>query len=225
MRHYGVSDEKIHELPHAIDADRFAQTASLDGGQKIRQKLGIKTDGFVFAFVGKMIEKKRPIQAVAAFRQHLKRFPDDHLLMVGSGPLEDDVKAAAADVTNAHYMGFVNQRELPKVYAASNSLMLISDGGETWGVVANEALACGLSLVVCEEAGCFPEFVERQKVGFGCDASVRGIAKALHQARTTVVDPTRIAATVAGFEASAVARKLNETILDVVRIERASEAA
>jgi glycosyltransferase involved in cell wall biosynthesis len=54
----------------------------------------------------------------------------------------------------AVFAGFRNQRALPACYVAADWLVLPSDGRETWGLVANEALACGLPVVVSQSAGC-----------------------------------------------------------------------
>ncbi len=56
-----------------------------------------------------------------------------------------------------HVAGFQNQTELPAWYAAADVLVLPSDGGETWGLVVNEALACGTPAVVSDAVGCAPD--------------------------------------------------------------------
>jgi glycosyltransferase involved in cell wall biosynthesis len=45
-------------------------------------------------------------------------------------------------------------------------LVLPSDGGETWGLVVNEAMACGLPAIVSDAVGCAPDLVEDGKTGF-----------------------------------------------------------
>jgi glycosyltransferase involved in cell wall biosynthesis len=42
---------------------------------------------------------------------------------------------------------------MPSVYAAADVLMLTSDQ-ETWGLVCNEALACGRPIAVSDAVGC-----------------------------------------------------------------------
>jgi glycosyltransferase involved in cell wall biosynthesis len=51
-------------------------------------------------------------------------------------------------------LGFVNQRDLPTVYAAADCLVLPSDYGETWGLVVNEALSSGVPAIVSNRCGC-----------------------------------------------------------------------
>jgi glycosyltransferase involved in cell wall biosynthesis len=64
----------------------------------------------------------------------------------------------------ASFTGFLNQSELPAAYVAANVLVLPSDGGETWGLVVNEAMACGLPAIVSDAVGCAPDLVD--KTGF-----------------------------------------------------------
>jgi glycosyltransferase involved in cell wall biosynthesis len=62
-------------------------------------------------------------------------------------------------------MGFVNQSELPAVYASADLLVLPSDGQETWGLVVNEAMACGIPAVVSDAVGCGPDLIDPGRTG------------------------------------------------------------
>jgi glycosyltransferase involved in cell wall biosynthesis len=54
-------------------------------------------------------------------------------------------------------LGFQNQTAMPACYAAADCLVLPSNARETWGLVANEALACGRPVVVSDAVGCAPD--------------------------------------------------------------------
>jgi len=46
-------------------------------------------------------------------------------------------------------------------------LILPSHGpGETWGLVVNEAMACGLSVIVSNKVGCASDLIAENKNGF-----------------------------------------------------------
>jgi glycosyltransferase involved in cell wall biosynthesis len=62
-------------------------------------------------------------------------------------------------------LGFRNQTEMPAAYAAADCLVLPSDGRETWGLVANEALACGRPIIVSDACGCAPDLARDGRVG------------------------------------------------------------
>ena len=63
------------------------------------------------------------------------------------------------------FAGFLNQGEIPAAYAACDALVLPSDYGETWGLVVNEAMACGVPAVVSDAVGCGPDLVEEGQTG------------------------------------------------------------
>lgn len=44
--------------------------------------------------------------------------------------------------------------------------MLPSDGGETWGLVVNEAMACRLPAIVSDAVGCAPDLIDEGRTGF-----------------------------------------------------------
>lgn len=160
LRFFDIPDERIFASPHAVDNDRFAQACVLRRSAiraEIRREHDLPRDAFVVLSVGKLEPKKRPldiIAAVAAMR------PRPHLAFVGSGEMYVDIRrAAAAAGVPLTMIGFVNQAELPRVFAAADCLVLASDARETWGLVVNEALAGGLPCVVADSAGCAPDLV------------------------------------------------------------------
>jgi glycosyltransferase involved in cell wall biosynthesis len=92
--------------------------------------------------------------------------PKAHLVFVGAGPLETTLQKLQRDlsVTNVHWEGFVNQSALPAYYRASDVLVLPSRF-EPWGLVVNEAMACGTPCIVSDVVGAGPDMVEGQDTG------------------------------------------------------------
>jgi glycosyltransferase involved in cell wall biosynthesis len=170
LRHYRVPECRIHRVPHMIDVDRFAvasgQARKTGAAAHLRETYGVAPDETVFLMVGKMIRKKRPLLALDAFSR-LRPDARATLWIIGDGPLEGEVDAMiAARALNVRRVGFVNQTELPTYYAAADCLVLPSDADETWGLVTNEAQACGLPAIVSAEAGCAPELIEDGLTGW-----------------------------------------------------------
>ena len=87
-------------------------------------------------------------------------------MIAGSGPLEAAVCAQALALgVPLHMLGFCNQSEMPGAYAAADVLVLPSTGRETWGLVANEALACGCPVVLSDAVGSAPDLAADARVG------------------------------------------------------------
>jgi len=90
-----------------------------------------------------------------------------HVLMVGTGPLENELRGfVQTNNLPVSFAGFLNQTEIPSAYAIADCLVLPSDCGETWGLVVNEAMACGIPAIVSDRVGCGPDLVEEGVTGF-----------------------------------------------------------
>ena len=112
-------------------------------------------------FCGKLIEKKRPLDVLKALDVFRRDKATVHLLVVGDGCLRKECEAfVAAKQLPVTFAGFLNQKEMPKAYAACDALVLPSGHAETWGLVVNEAMACGLCAIVSDRVGCGPDLVE-----------------------------------------------------------------
>ena len=62
---------------------------------------------------------------------------------------------------------------------------MLPSAGETWGLVVNEAMACGVPAVVSEAVGCAPDVVENGVTGaVFADGDVDGCARALESVLT-----------------------------------------
>jgi glycosyltransferase involved in cell wall biosynthesis len=120
----------------------------------------------VFLFAGKFIEKKRPLDFVRALAEADRRGAAVAGLMVGDGPLRADCEAAASEMgAPIRFAGFLNQSQMVSAYAAADVLVLPSDGRETWGLVVNEAMACGRPAIVSDAVGCGPDLVLAGRTG------------------------------------------------------------
>ncbi len=170
---YGVPAKRLYFAPHFVDCEYFkisAETAESSGQcSRIRRQYGIPENAFVYAFVGKLIEKKRPGDFLEGIRRYLQQDNgrDIHALVVGDGPLGTSLrKAAEALGDRVHFTGFVNQSEIPAYYRVADVVVLPSDARESWGLVVNEAAACGRPAIVSEEVGCTPDLIDNEHTGF-----------------------------------------------------------
>ena len=166
--HYGAPAERIFLVPHAVDAKQMGSDS--ERLQSIRSELrghwALDENSIVFMFAGKFIDKKRPMDFVRAASEAAARVASVQGLMVGDGPLrtlcEDFVRA---NHTPIRFAGFLNQSQIVEAYVAADVLVLPSDGGETWGLVVNEAMACRRPCIVSDRVGCGPDLVRVGETG------------------------------------------------------------
>ncbi len=166
--HYGAPQNRVFHVPHVIDEAGFLSRAESLHAERnaIRKTWNLPADATIFLFAGKFIAKKNPLDFLRALEIAVRA--DAHVvgLMVGDGPLRPScqslVSSAGLPVT---FSGFLNQSEIIKAYIAADCLVLPSDGGETWGIVVNEAMWSGLPCIVSDQVGCGPDLVAGQGTG------------------------------------------------------------
>ena len=134
--------------------------------RQLRKDLGIRDDDTVFLFMAKFIDRKRPLDLIAAAAKN-HAAGNSHVIFVGDGALLETCRntISANKLTNVHLVGFKNQSELPAYYAAADALVLPSEY-ETWGLVVNEAMACGLPCIVSDACGAAADMILEGKTGF-----------------------------------------------------------
>lgn len=196
---------RLFHSPHAVDTARFAAGATREARQGARQRLGVGETTNLVLFAGKLVDFKRPLDALAMVAELRRSGMDAALAVAGSGPLEETLAhQARAAAVPLHLMGFQNQSQMPAAYAAADALILPSTRRETWGLVANEALASGTPVVVSDAAGCAPDVTADDHVGRAYPmADVAAGARALAQ---TLSEPPSAAAIKAVSERFSIAR-------------------
>jgi glycosyltransferase involved in cell wall biosynthesis len=183
-RAMGVPENKIVRVPYSVDNDRFMQSVNLTADQKaqIRRRYHVPTDRPCVLYAGKFTERKRPADLLVACRKVQSRTDAPFsVIMAGSGELEQELRSLCREhlLTNVIFTGFINQSELPGLYAASDLFVLPSQD-EPWGLAVNEAMCAGLPIIVSREVGCAADLVEDGVNGFTPEAGdIEGLTGAL----------------------------------------------
>lgn len=159
---YGVGEERLFDAPYFVDNERFARSAAeLEPKREaLRAQWAIPGDRTCFLYAGKLEPKKRILDLLQSLRRARADGAAAHLLVVGSGELLAPAQAFAQEhALPVTFAGFLNQSEIASAYVAADALVLPSDHGETWGLVVNEAMACGRPAIVSDRVGCGPDLV------------------------------------------------------------------
>ena len=165
--YYGAEADRIFFVPHAVENERFAveSTESRQCRRELRRRWGLDGHSIVFMFAGKFIENKRPLDFVRAIARLASQTDTVQGLMVGDGPLRVHIEEVVRDFQlPIRFTGFLNQSAISSAYAAADVLVMPSEG-ETWGLVVNEAMACGLPCIVSDTVGCAPDLIGKDETG------------------------------------------------------------
>ena len=126
-------------LEHGVDARAAERATGMRG--EVRSRLGIPDDALLMAYAGRVAEDKGVVDSAEA----LGALPGAHLVVCGTGPAAERVRAAAARAGAAerlHLLGHVDQ-PLEVLAAADVSVLLTRSRGEGRPLSAIESLAVG----------------------------------------------------------------------------------
>jgi glycosyltransferase involved in cell wall biosynthesis len=143
LRTPGVAATKVFVAGQAVEPEAFANVPPPNG------------DSGRILFVGQLKESKGIADLLEAWAGI--DAPMATLRMVGNGPLEPDLRAAAARDPRVQVAGYVPQAGLPAELAGARCLVLPSVSTaisrEPWGLVVNEAMHAGRPVVVSDAVG------------------------------------------------------------------------
>jgi len=179
---YGVDPERVHLFANTVDVESWGERADMLAAQRpeLRRRLGIDDDDVVVLSVARLVAEKRPdalLRAVAAAGD-----PRLVLVLVGEGPERGPLERLARSLDVRLVLpGDLPWDEVVEVYVAADVFSLLS-ARETWGVVVNEALACGLPLVLSDRVGAAADLLRDGENGVLVpDGDVAAAAQALRR--------------------------------------------
>jgi glycosyltransferase involved in cell wall biosynthesis len=140
---YGLPPEKVELIHNGVDVAAFGAGNS----SRVRKRLGVGADVPVILVSSRIEREKRPLDAVRAFSLIAPVFPRAHLVFIGQGSVEAEVKTAAAQVglsDRIHFPGFqVNVAD----WLAAATVWLLPTESEGFSLAMLEALAAGCPVV------------------------------------------------------------------------------
>ena len=183
----GIPRERVFTLSNTPDIDFFLKESESGTGRRevVRKDLGLSRHR-TGIFVGRFVEVKG-VENILEAMAGLSSEKQPQLLLVGDGPL----KSRYENIIQRHNLpvrlvGFQQKDQLPELYAAADFFILPSLS-EPWGVVVNEAMACGLPLLLSDQVGAAYDLLEEGRNGFMIPA---GDTAAWRKALVTMMELT-----------------------------------
>ena len=152
----------IESLYHGIEPSAVASWA---GGDGVRRELGLLDDAPVVGTVANLKAHKRLDDLLRATVLVRKDVPDARLVVVGAGPLEEDLRRLAGELHLDGSVVFTGFRDDAPRIASSFDVFAMASDHEGLSIALVEALALGRAVVVTD-AGGLSEVVQDGVQGF-----------------------------------------------------------
>ena len=151
-----VGERRLRVIPNGVDTDLFKPS----NGTAAKDTLGVPANAYLVGTAGRFFPEKDYGTLLRGFAAFAATHPDAHLAMIGDGPELLSLQALAAScgdgiAARIHFLGW--RTDLPDVLPLLDTFAL-SSRSEGLPLVALEALACGVPLVVTP-VGDLPEVV------------------------------------------------------------------
>ena len=158
----GMKPEHILVENNSVDNVRIEKvhTEALQTRQEVKKSYQLKKYNFVY--VGRLIEIKNLDNLLAAYKPLANS--DWGLIILGDGSEEEKLKKYASDnqLEGVKFIAGQPWYDVPKILALADVFVLPSYS-EPWGLVVNEAMACGLPVIVSNKCGsAFDVVIENQ---------------------------------------------------------------
>jgi glycosyltransferase involved in cell wall biosynthesis len=159
LRLLGVR-KNIDHFYNTVDVDHFLTQGQRISQEKqmLKEKIGVRSSSRIIVFSGRLVAIKCVDLLIKAFIQANEKFQDIELIIVGYGPEEQGLRKMAVENSRIHFLGHRGSDEIPGIYGISDILVLPSIS-EPWGLVVNEAMACGCAIIASDRCGCSRDLI------------------------------------------------------------------
>ena len=146
VRYLGLSPRKVVVIPNAVELRRFAAPAA-PRRRAVLLECGIPADAPVIGVLARLSEQKGLTYLVSAMPAILAAHPETHLLLVGDGPLQEDLAAQARSLGVDHRTHFVGYRANTVDFLRAMDLFVLPSLYEGMPLSVLEAMGAGLPVV------------------------------------------------------------------------------
>jgi glycosyltransferase involved in cell wall biosynthesis len=159
---HGAPEESIFTAPNAVDTEFFAERSEVVRKDAAAHRRMLPLPSRFFLFVGRLVRDKGVFDLLEAYRLLAPELRAEiGLVFLGDGEarpqLERQAKAIAPGTVV--FPGFAQREQLASYYAVAETFVFPTHT-DPWGLVVNEAMACGLPVISSSVAGCVADLVD-----------------------------------------------------------------
>lgn len=156
-----IKEKFIFTAPNAVDNQFFLNAAARSRSDAVRIRRELQLPDRYFLFAGRLVREKGVVDLLSAYAKLNDSLRKElSLVFVGDGQARHELEEQAASISPGmiRFAGFA-QREVLAAYYALAEMLILPTYTDTWGLVVNEAMACGLPVILSRAAGCATDLV------------------------------------------------------------------
>ena len=162
LRQHGISAQQIFVAPNAVDTHFFAHHAEKVRHDPDTHRKMLNLPVRFFLFAGRLVPEKGIFDLLEAYAMLPPELRQQvAMVLVGEGPSRAEIsrRAAAIKCGLVKIAGFAQREQLARYYALAETFVFPTHT-DPWGLVVNEAAACGLPVIASDVAGCVSDLLE-----------------------------------------------------------------
>jgi len=162
LQSYKIADDRIFTAPNAVDNDLFSRISKETRLNPDCTRADLQLPSRYILFCGRLVREKGVFDLLDAYTELDAETRDKlGLVFAGDGAALPELQERARLISTTggvQFRRFVQRNELARIYSLADVLALPTHS-DTWGLVVNEAMACGLPIIVTDVAGCAADLV------------------------------------------------------------------
>jgi glycosyltransferase involved in cell wall biosynthesis len=160
IRGHGVPAEKVIRIYNGIEVDHYLPQDQKGSRAKIRNEFNIDADTLLIGSVGRLVWQKGFGYLVRAIPEILKTFSRTKILLVGDGPLCDELEALAEKLNVEEHIIFTGFRDDIKDILSAIDVLVVPSLLEGFPMITLEGMAMAKPIIATRIDGIKEQIVD-----------------------------------------------------------------
>ena len=153
IRGHGIPEERVIRIYNGIEVNHYLPQDENGLPLRIRNEFNIDADTLLIGSIGRLVWQKGFEHLVQAMPKVLNQFPQTKVLIVGEGPIRDDLEALAQKLKVEKHIIFANFRKDIKEILSAIDILIVPSLLEGFPMITLEGMAMAKPIIATDIDG------------------------------------------------------------------------